>query len=241
MRAFLFAAGLGTRLRPLTNDRPKALVEVAGKTLLQHAIEYLQQQGITDIVLNIHHFGALVLAHLEAHHNFGCRIQISDERGELLETGGALAKAAPLLEGSDPIVLYNVDVLTNLNIQTMLAQHQSQGALATLAIRQRESSRYLLFDEQQRLSGWQNTITKEKRVERLVENLQPYAFSGIHIIEPTLLSYLPQQQGAFSIIPAYLDLAAKQPLIGYPHDQDYWFDVGKPERLEAATHFLNSL
>ena len=123
----------------------------------------------------------------------------------------------------------------------MLAQHQSQGALATLAIRQRTSSRYLLFDANKRLSGWQNINTNEKRIERLVDPLRPYAFSGIHIINPRLLSCLPQQQGAFSIIPAYLDLAAQEQLIGYPHDQDYWFDVGKPERLEAASNFLHTL
>lgn len=241
MKAFLFAAGLGTRLRPLTNDRPKALVEVAGKTLLQHAIEYLQQQGIDELVLNIHHFGDLVLDHLNYHNNFGSTVQISDERGELLETGGALVKATPLLKGNAPIVLYNVDVLTNLNLQKMLAQHQAQNALATLAVRQRESSRYLLWDAEQRLCGWKNVRTQEQRIERNAENLQPYAFSGIHIIEPRLLSLLPQQQGAFSIIPAYLNIAAQEPLMAYPHDQDYWFDVGKPERLEAAATFLKAL
>lgn len=241
MKAFIFAAGLGTRLRPLTNDKPKALVEVAGKTLLQHAIEYLQQQGITEVVLNVHHFADLVEKYLKQHQNFGSQIQISDERGKLLETGGGLAKAAPLLAGTKPIVLYNVDILTNLDLKTMLSQHQAKGALATLAIRQRTSSRYLLFDEQKRLCGWQNISTQEKRLVYPQPNLQPYAFSGIHIIEPQLLSLLPQQQGAFSIIPAYLDLAAQKQLIGYPHDQDYWFDVGKPERLVKATAFLQSL
>lgn len=241
MKAFIFAAGLGSRLRPLTNDRPKALVEVAGKTLLQHAITYLQQQGIRDLVVNIHHFGALVLEHLAKNDNFGSQIQISDERGALLETGGALVKAAPLLAGTEPIVLYNVDVLTNLDLKPMLQAHQAQNALATLAIRKRASSRYLLFDAQKRLSGWQNTKTGEKRVERPQPNLQPYAFSGVHIINPTLLEWLPKQAGKFSITPAYLDLAAQHALLGYAHDQDYWFDVGKPERLEAATSFLQSL
>lgn len=241
MKAFIFAAGLGTRLRPLTNEKPKALVEVGGKSLLQHAIEYLQQQGITELVLNVHHFAELVVEYLEQHQNFGSQIQISDERGELLETGGGLAKAAPLLIGQEPIVLYNVDILTNLDLKAMLAQHQAQGALATLAVRQRNSSRYLLLDAQKRLCGWQNVTTQEKILVHPQPNLQPYAFSGIHIIEPQVLSLLPQEQGAFSIIPAYLDMAAQEQLMGYPHDQDYWFDVGKPERLAKATTFLASL
>lgn len=241
MKAFVFAAGLGTRLRPLTNDRPKALVEVAGKTLLQHAIEYLQGQGILELVINIHHFGALVLEYLETNNNFGSHIQISDERGLLLETGGALVKSAPLFSGKEPIVLYNVDVLTNLDLKKMLTYHQAQQALVTLAVRKRKSSRYLLFDDKKRLSGWQNVKTKEKRLERPLNNLSPYAFSGIHIIEPRLFSLLPKQPSVFSIIPAYLDLTAQEQLVGYSHDQDYWFDVGKPERLENANFFLKSL
>lgn len=241
MKAFIFAAGLGSRLRPLTNDRPKALVEVAGKTLLQHAIEYLQQQGIDDLVVNIHHFGELVLEYLAEHGNFGSQIQVSDERSALLETGGALVQAASLLAGTAPIVLYNVDVLTNLDLRKMLQVHQAQNTLATLAIRKRESSRYLLFDAQNRLSGWQNTKTGAKRLERPQPDLQPYAFSGIHIINPSLLELLPKQPSKFSITPAYLDLATQHSILGYVHDQDYWFDVGKPERLEMATAFLRSL
>ncbi len=241
MKALLFAAGLGTRLRPLTNDRPKALVEVDQKTLLQHAIEYLQRQGIDEVVLNIHHFGELVLDFLATNNNFGSRIQISDERGKLLETGGALVKAAPLLAGDTPIVLYNVDVLTNLDLRPMLDYHHAQQATATLAIRQRKSSRYLLFDEEKRLSGWTNVSTKERRVQRKADNLQPYAFSGIHIIAPVLLRLLPAPKGAFSIIETYLELAASERLMGYVHDQDYWFDVGKPERLAEATIFIQSL
>jgi NDP-sugar pyrophosphorylase family protein len=201
----------------------------------------LQRQGISDLVVNIHHFGALVLEHLAEHDNFGSQIHISDERGALLETGGALVKAAPLLAGTTPIVLYNVDVLTNLDLGQMLQAHQAQDALATLAIRQRKSSRYLLFDAQNRLSGWQHTQTGEERLERPQPNLQPYAFSGIHIINPRLLELLPKQPSKFSITPAYLDLAAEHQLLGYVHNQDYWFDVGKPERLEAATAFLKSL
>lgn len=234
----IFAAGLGTRLRPLTNDRPKALVEVLGKTLLQHAIEHLKSFGITDIVVNIHHFGARVLEVLEQHQNFGCNIIISDERTALLETGGGLLKAKAHFEGEEAIVIYNVDVLSNIDVLKMLDYHKKNKALATLATRSRESSRYLLFNEQQQLCGWTNTKTKAIRHVRPAKNRQQYAFSGIHIINPLLLDLITQE-GKFSITDTYLDLASQHNIIAYPHDQDYWFDVGKPERLAAASKFLS--
>ena len=234
----LFAAGLGTRLRPLTNDRPKALVEIHGKTLLQYAVEHLLQYGINTIVVNIHHFGEKVLEVLEQYNNFGANIIISDERDMLLETGGGLKKAAPLLQGNSPFIVYNVDVLSNVNLHQMLAHHQQQEALATLATRTRESSRYLLFDKQQQLCGWTNTKTQAIKMVRTVESTTAYAFSGIHIIEPTLLDLITQE-GKFSITTTYLELAAAHKIIAYPHDDDYWFDVGKPERLQAAQTFLN--
>lgn len=233
----LFAAGLGTRLRPLTNDRPKALVEVHGKTLLQHAVEHLQQYDVETIVVNIHHFGERVLDVLNQYNNFGANIIISDERDALLETGGGLKKAAPLLQGSMPFIVYNVDVLSNINLYKMLAYHQEQNALATLATRKRESSRYLLFNREQQLCGWTNTKTKEVKMVREAATTNNYAFSGIHIIEPALLDLI-QQEGKFSITTTYLELAAQHKIIAYPHDEDYWFDVGKPERLQAAQDFL---
>jgi NDP-sugar pyrophosphorylase family protein len=239
MKAMIFAAGLGTRLRPLTNDRPKALVEVLGKTLLQHSIEHLKGFGITDIVVNIHHFGARVLEVLESNQNFGCNIIISDERAELLETGGGLLKAKDHFKGEEAIVIYNVDVLSNIDLVEMLHYHQKNDALATLATRSRESSRYLLFNEQQELCGWTNTKTKEIKNVRPAKNKQQYAFSGIHIIKPALLELITQE-GKFSITDTYLGLAGEHKIVAYPHDQDYWFDVGKPERLAAATKFLRS-
>ncbi|WP_052599585.1 nucleotidyltransferase family protein [Aureispira sp. CCB-QB1] len=238
MKAMLFAAGLGTRLRPLTNDRPKALVKVHGKTLLQHAVEHLKSFGIIDIVINIHHFGEKVLKELEVHQNFGCCISISDERAALLETGGGLLKAKAHFEEEEAVVIYNVDVLSNINLSTMLRHHQQHEALATLATRNRESSRYLLFNEQQELCGWTNTKTKAIRHVRPAQKIQSYAFSGIHIIRPSLLN-LMTQKGKFSIIETYLNLADKHKIIAYPHNQDYWFDVGKPERLRAALEFLD--
>lgn len=238
MKAMIFAAGLGTRLRPLTNDRPKALVEVLGKTLLQHSIEHLKRFGITDIVVNIHHFGARVLEVLEQHQNFACNIIISDEREALLETGGGLLKAKNHFKGEEAIVIYNVDVLSNIDLLEMLHYHQENKALATLATRSRVSSRYLLFNERQELCGWTNTKTKEIKNVRPAKNKQQYAFSGIHIIHPALLELI-RQEGKFSITDTYLDLASEHKIIAYPHDQDYWFDVGKPERLAAASDFLS--
>lgn len=237
MKAMIFAAGLGTRLRPLTNDRPKALVELHGKTLLQHAIEHLKSFGIRDIVVNIHHFGAKVLEVLANNQNFGCNIIISDERAMLLETGGGLLKAQEHFKGEEALVVYNVDVLSNIDLLEMLHYHQQNNALATLATRSRESSRYLLFNEQLELCGWTNTKTKAVKHVRPAKNRQQYAFSGIHIIHPKLLSLITQK-GKFSITDTYLELAEQHKIIAYPHDQDYWFDVGKPERLEAASVFL---
>lgn len=236
----IFAAGLGTRLRPLTNDRPKALVEVHGKTLLQHAIEHLKSFGITDIVVNIHHFGEKVLEVLTQHQNFDCNIIISDERAALLETGGGLKKAAPHFKEEATVVVYNVDVLSNINLHNMLDYHNQHQALATLATRKRESSRYLLFNENQTLCGWTNTKTNELKKVREATITNRYAFSGIHIIHPKLLT-LMTQDGKFSITTTYLALANQHKIVAYPHDKDYWFDVGKPERLDAATQFLASI
>lgn len=236
-KAMLFAAGLGTRLAPLTNDRPKALVEINGKTLLEHTISHLKKFGIIDIVVNIHHFGEKVLEVLEQHQNFDCNIIISDERNALLETGGGLKKAADFLRGDLPIVLYNVDVLSNIDLKKMIKHHLRHQALATLATRKRPSSRNLIFNEKLELCGWSDAKKNEKKIVRLVEKTQDLAFSGIHVISPQLLDLI-QKEGKFSITDTYLDLAGNQKIIAYPHDEDYWFDVGKPEKLEEAKRFL---
>lgn len=239
MKAMLFAAGLGTRLRPLTNDKPKALVEIQkGVTLLEYNLRYLQSFGINTVVVNIHHFGEKVLEKLAKHNNFGSQILISDERDQVLETGGGLQKAAPFFEGEKDILLYNVDVVSNIDLHQMLDYHQQQGGLATLACRQRTSSRYLLFEGQQ-LCGWQNTKTGEIINPLGKSNYTPLAFSGIHIIQQDLLAMLTQG-GCYSITPTYLELMAKgQKIVAYQHDQDAWFDVGKPEKLSVARQFCS--
>lgn len=233
----IFAAGLGTRLRPLTNDRPKALVEVHGKTLLQHAIEHLKSFGITTIVINIHYFGQTVLDFLAEQQNFGCELIISDERTALLETGGGLKKAAQHLVGEEAIILYNVDILSNIDLNKMLHYHQQQQALATLATRTRDSSRYLLFNKELILCGWQNIKTGVVKDVRTATSTTGYAFSGIQIISPKFLNLITQE-GKFSIMTTYLDLAKQHKIVAYPHDEDYWFDVGTTQKLAKATDFL---
>lgn len=234
----LFAAGLGTRLQPLTNDRPKALVEVHGKTLLQHAIEQLKKHNILDIIVNIHHFGDKVLQTLDAHQNFGCNLTISDERSSILETGGGLLKAAPLLKDQQEVLLYNVDVLSNINLEKMLDTHKKGENHATLAVRNRQSSRYLQFDSDGHLCGWVNTQTGEERTVRNTLKKKNFAFSGIHIISTELINAI-EERGKFSITQSYLNLADRFNIAAYPHNEDYWFDVGKPEKLQIAKEFLS--
>lgn len=232
----IFAAGLGTRLRPLTNDRPKAMVEVNGRTLLEMNIRKLVQFGFTDIVVNVHHFADMVIDFLESN-DFGANILISDERDELLETGGGLQKAVQLLEGDDFLV-HNVDILTDLDLNALYNFHKRHNALATLATRQRSTSRYLLFDENHVLHGWTNVKAGVVRQKRATESdLFFRAFSGIHVISPEIFS-LFTRKGKFSIIDTYLDCAKTHLIQEFPHDDDNWLDVGKHESLREAERFF---
>lgn len=232
----IFAAGLGTRLRPITNDRPKAMVAINGMPLLEIAIRRLKWFGIEDIVINIHHFGQQILDFLASRHYFDCQITISDERNLLLDTGGGLKKAAPYL-GSDSFVLYNVDILNDLDLDAMITAHQQTKALATLAVRQRSSSRYFLFDENNRLSGWRNAKTGARIDCRDVKNAQDWAFSGIHIVNPRLMDFMPEAS-VFSIIDVYLQAGQTESIMAYPHDNSLWLDVGKHEALPKAEALL---
>ena len=237
MEAMIFAAGLGTRLRPLTNDRPKALVEVCGKTLLQHCIEMLIGNGATRIVINVHHFAEMMKEYI-SNLKYNVDIQISDESQLLLDTGGGLKKAIGLFSGSEPVVIANVDILTNIDLRRMMQQHIDSKADATLAIRNRNSSRVLLFDNSNQLKGWQNTKTGESIYVAEKDGLTPFAFSGIHIISPSLFDKFPADE-VFPIIPHYLKLAENHKIIGYRHDSDYWFDAGSVEKIAEAERFLN--
>lgn len=247
MKAMIFAAGLGTRLRPLTNDRPKALVEVNGLSLLEIQLRRLQAFGITSVVVNIHHFADLMVSRITAlSQSLGMEIHISDERDAVLETGGGLLKAGPLLAGSEPILLVNVDVLTNLDLAKLVEAYHQSSALAVLAVRNRPTSRYLVWDDALRLRGWKNMTTGEVKGDlKTTDHLeamgwQALAFSGIHLISPSLLELLTQT-GKFSIIDPYLNLSAHHHIQGFQHDADLWLDVGKPETLAQAASILDQI
>jgi len=233
----LLAAGLGTRLKPFTDKHPKALAVVNNKTLLQRNIEYLQQYHIKNVIVNVHHFAEQIIAAIEQNNGWKSNITISNEVDEVLETGGGLQKASWFFKDDENFLLMNVDMLTDLNLQQMIEQHINSNALATLAVTNRTSSRYLLFDETNRLCGWRNVQTKEEKLPRAANTLFEKAFSGIQIIRTELLSLI-QQQGKFSMIDVYLSLAANHTIQGFEHSNSKLIDVGKPESLlKAATMF----
>lgn len=233
MQALLFAAGLGTRLRPLTDDRPKALVRVNGRSLLEIVLRRLAAQGFTRAVVNVHHFADQLIDVLRRE-DFGLEVRISDERSQLLDTGGGLLRARPLLE-DEPFLIHNVDILTDMRYTDLRAAGAATGnTVATLAIRRRETSRYLLFDDQLRLAGWRNARTGERILRRPIADPQDWAYSGIGWFEPDIFHYLPRDQTVFSIIPPLLDAAADGRVIGLPHDADRWLDVGTPAALGRA-------
>lgn len=233
VKALLFAAGLGTRLKPFTDKHPKALATVHGRTLLEWNIRYLQRFGIEDVIVNVHHFADQIEKAVRVNKGFGSRVTISDERAEVLETGGGLLKAAPFFAGEEAFVVLNVDALTNLDLTAMLAYHQEHAPVATLAILQRESSRHLLFDESLALCGWRNNATGEERWAREGETTRGYGFTGVQVLTPAFLKSL-HRKGKFSLVDAYLDAAAELLVKGYDHTGDVFIDVGKPESLAKA-------
>ncbi len=246
MKAMILAAGLGTRLRPLTDDRPKALVEVAGHTLLEITLSRLREFGIREVVINVHHFADMVLDYLETNHNFGMRIEVSRE-DLLLDTGGGLKKAGYFfLEDShhleEPFLLHNVDVISTVDFQRMVQFHTEKQALATLAVQRRQSSRYLLFDEQLQLRGRRAEAHPSPKTGESVghprDQMEALAFCGIHVISPRLLGMM-REDGAFSIIDCYLRLAAQgEKILAFRADKCYWRDVGRPDSLRQAAQEL---
>lgn len=237
-KAMIFAAGLGTRLKPITNKIPKALAEVNGVTLLEILIRRLINFDYHTIVINIHHFSDQILDFLNQKKNFGIDILISNETDQLLDTGGGLQNAKHFLKSEFPILIQNVDVLTNLDYAQMEKYHLQHDALATLAVRSRISSRYLLFDNNRKLSGWKNTKTGEVIVARPNPNPKALAFSGVHFVSTEIFQYM-DEVGPYSIVNKYLELATKCSIFGYQHDQDFWMDLGKPEQLNRASDFFN--
>lgn len=238
MKAMVLAAGLGTRLRPLTNHRPKALVEVAGRTLLEITLRRLASFGIRDVIVNVHHFADMVVDYLKKNGNFGICVEISREDDLLLDTGGGLKKAAWFfLQGpgaQEPFLLHNVDVISTIDFGRMLQFHRDNKALATLAVEQRDTSRYLLFDDQSQLCGRQ-TGNSAPEIVRPTNQTTPLAFGGVHVISPELLNMIIEQ-GAFSIITSYLRLAAQgQRIVAFRADEYYWRDLGKSEHISQAS------
>jgi mannose-1-phosphate guanylyltransferase len=237
MRAMILAAGLGTRLRPLTDDRPKALVEVAGQTLVEITLTRLSSYGIRDVIINVHHFADRIVDYLKAHKNFGMRIEISWE-DVLLDTGGGLKKAGWFFledaAADEPFILHNVDVLSTIDLRRMVEAHVEKKALATLAVQQRDSSRVLLFDGNLRLCGRRAGRDLEPEIVCPSANLRPLAFCGVHVISPRFLRMM-QEDGVFSIIDSYLQLASRgENILGFPADEYYWRDVGKFEQVQQA-------
>ena len=236
-RAMILAAGLGTRFKPWTDTHPKALALVNGKTLLQRNIEYLQQYGICDIVVNVHHFAGQIVTALQANRGWGSRITISDESSEVLETGGGLKKAHTwLLDG--PFVLMNVDILTDLDLGEMIADHLAHRPLATLAVTGRKTSRYFLFDRDNELCGWENVQTGQRRLSRAMDGEPiPKAFSGIHVIDPSIFPLIGRER-KFSMVDVYLDLAPDHTIRGWDHSRSLFIDVGRPSSAEEAARLF---
>lgn len=241
----IFAAGLGTRLRPLTNDRPKALVEVGGKPMLEHVINHLADAGFDDITVNIHHFGQKIIDFLESKGYFGLNIHISDERQLLLDTGGGILKARKWLDGDEPFLIHNADILTDLDLSAMVDSHKSTGATATLLVKERVTQRYFVFDKDLKLNGWINKKTGETKPGTLSydeRNMIERAFGGVHVISPDIFPLLEKHakgEEVFSITPFYIEQCSNCDIRGYESPTPYqWLDVGKPETLEEANELF---
>ena len=243
----IFAAGLGTRLKPYTDHCPKAMIEVAGRPMIAHQLLKLQKAGFGRVVINVHHYAEQIIDYVTANHGFGLDIAFSDERGQLLETGGGIRKALPLFNADSPVLIHNVDIFSNADLAALYTEHIATGADASLLVSQRNTSRYFVFDDKDRLVAWKNIQTGELRTPN--ENLRPVlehlgcddetyrlrAFSGIHVISPTLFPLLAQQDEVFSITTFYWQKAMQHPIRGIeaPHDF-HWVDAGKPEALAKA-------
>jgi NDP-sugar pyrophosphorylase family protein len=243
MKAMIFAAGLGTRFKPWTDHHPKALAVVNGKTLLQRNIEYLQMYGIYEVVVNVHHFAEQIEEAVRISNGWGSRVFISDEKEEVLETGGGLCKARHFLEDQSAFLTMNADILTNLNLHHFMESHSASRALVTLAVMQRESSRQLLFDRQLHLRGWRNQKTGEEKGEVMKgdfsgETLRELAFSGIACYQPDVFRYLPSGL-KFSLTDFFLEIAPHHPVMAFEHKGDTLLDVGSEEKLRTAMTYFN--
>ncbi|MGB4447972.1 MAG: sugar phosphate nucleotidyltransferase [Cloacibacterium sp.] len=235
-KALIFAAGKGTRLKPFTDSHPKALALVNDVPLLERNIKYLQNFGVTEFVINVHHFGEQIVEFLEKNNHFGAKIDISDEKDELLETGGGLLFAQKYLENEENFLIMNADILTDLNIHELVKFHETHLPLATLAVSDRNSSRKLFFNSEMVLKGWMNKNSGETKMAEFNNNFKELAFSGIHCINSSIFDNI-KRRGKFSIMEEYLDLMFDNEILGFQHEARL-IDVGRPESvIEAEKYF----
>ena len=240
MKAMLLAAGFGTRLKPFTNHHPKALVTVNNKSLLQRNIEYLQSFGIKEVVVNVHHFAQQIINSIKENNGWKSNVQISDETDAILETGGGLKRASWYLKGEENFVLMNCDILTDLDLNEMISDHLKNNSLATLATRNRQTSRYFLFDDENILCGWRNVKTDEEQIKRNKNGLHQKAFSGIHVINTNIFSLMNLKEEKFSMVDLYLDLCGENIIKSYDHSNTKFADVGKPESIVLAEKMFDT-
>ncbi len=246
MKGMIFAAGLGTRLRPLTDNCPKALVDVGGRPMLENVILKFKSAGIDEIVVNVHHFADQIIDFLRANNDFGIKLHISDERDQLLDTGGGILKAARWLDREEPFVVHNADIYTDFDLPRMIKAYGTSSVDAMLLIGERETSRYLLFSSDGRMVGWENVKTGEKRspfTEEEVADAVPMAFGGVHIINPAIYPLLRRysSEPKFSITPFYTDMCRELKIMGYTPSEHYnWVDIGKPESLMIARNIASA-
>ena len=251
--AMIFAAGLGTRLKPYTDNCPKAMVEVAGHPMIAHQLTKLREAGFGRVVINVHHYAEQIIDYVNANNGFGLDIAFSDERGQLLDTGGGIRKALPLFDAEHPILIHNVDIFSNADLTALYTDHEDEGSDASLLVSKRDTSRYFIFDNEDHLVGWKNLLTGEVRtaydelrpaLERLTEDDEPYrlrAFSGIHVISPTLFPSLEKQGEVFSITNFYWQQSLQHKMCCVEAPEEFrWVDAGKPEALKRAEEIVES-
>ncbi|MCD4683322.1 MAG: nucleotidyltransferase family protein [Bacteroidales bacterium] len=240
MKAMIYAAGLGTRLHPITQQIPKALVQISGKPLLEILIEKFIKTGIHDIIINVHHFAEQIIEFVNTKENFGINIQFSDERNKLLDTGGGLKKASWFFDDGNAFLVHNADVLSDIDLNNLVETHLKLNAIATVAVRKRTTSRYLLFDQENVLCGWENIKTGERIMTRPTKFYLQFGFSGIHVINPSIFNYM-EEKGKFSIIESYLKLAKHHKIISFDHTHSIWLDLGKNENLQEAEIIIDKI
>jgi NDP-sugar pyrophosphorylase family protein len=242
MKAMILAAGLGTRLRPFTDTTPKALIAVNGVPLLEIVIQRLKFYGFHEIIINVHHLAEHIIEFLQKKRNFGLDIRISPETDILLDTGGGVKKAAWFFDDGNPFLVHNVDILSDLDLRQLYETHLLSHALATLAVKNRQSSRYLLFDYENLLCGWQNIVTGEIKITRITSesDLIPLAFSGIHVIHPAIFDLMPEQE-VFSITDVYIQLASTHKIVAFNHNSSLWMDLGRIDHLTKAGEILRQI